>query len=304
MTDVAETMQISFSQLSNWNRCQFLWHYKYRDLWSPIDIKDNMKLGTVLHYALKLYYDEIQTNPDNDPVEAVKEWIFSQQTGEYSLETLTQAARIMMRYPEFAIAQDKKFQVLGTEIEFTLNLVSPLGVKYQLVGIIDLVVHNTETDKIWVIDHKSTYRFWNPLEITTDIQLPLYAVACSQMYGELPQIIMVNQIRTYPYKKYETTELEKLFFRDRDNRTRAEYHSILKEVGETVDEIVQWEKNGTPARRNLTRDCQRCDFYDPCLSELKGYGREGFLGMTFKRKGEGVLLPMFDPELENASEIG
>lgn len=113
-----------------------------------------------------------------------------------------------------------------------------------------------------------------------DPQLPAYAMVMREKLGIDIFGLMYNMLNTYDYKSPPPPE--KLFLRKRTYRTPEELDSVLKEIGATVDDMIDNAENPI---RNLTRDCSWCEFQDPCLMSMKGMDIQPLMEDVFEQKG-------------------
>jgi len=87
-------------------------------------------------------------------------------------EALPEAKRCIDRYFELDLSD---YELIDAEREFALDING-----YDIVGYID-AVYRTPADELLVIDYKATER---RRELTTDKQLPIYLLACRDLYDE------------------------------------------------------------------------------------------------------------------------
>jgi len=59
---------------------------------------------------------------------------------------------------------------------------------------------------------------------------------------------------------------------------------ILHHYGEVVDQILDKEEHQLPYVRNLSRDCQFCQYNELCLYEMKGIDTTFLKEANFKQK--------------------
>lgn len=279
--DIADWPIFSYSQASQWDRCEKAWFWGYAENWvKPLKSRSSNK-GTMIHEMMDMYYanpvlgeglvDEYMTNKINE----------SMDDGQKDLKAIASACLVVKRYiNEWAKKEDIGHRTLATEYHFTIPLKTGKGRNFILQGYID---HITEfKKKLWLWDHKSSEsaQFWTPTEVIMDPQTPVYAAALRLL--DMPAHgIIINQFNTYDYAKPTEQPVEKLFRRESCYRTDKELDSVMREFKFLVDDMM--ENNVTP-RRSLRRDCKNCQFNEPCLMEMKGIDPHPFLVSQFVQK--------------------
>lgn len=281
----------SFSQGQTFGQCEFLWHMQYR-LGYDTEQTPALFKGTILHRFAQDFYEHLKANPGMNPADWIAErltvMVDELMAASDHGETFTNIADCTWLFSKYLTVQpvlDADFEILDVERHFLEKFVTPRGREFLLQGYIDLLLRDKRTGKIWLEDHKSGRKFLSPLECMIDPQMPTYMAllraAGIDIFG-----IIYNMLNTYPYKKKEAVEVEKLFKQDKSYRNPQEVDGVLFEFSKRVDRILSAPDG--ELNRNLSRDCaKRCKMYDPCLFGLKGMSVTDILeGGSFIRRGQ------------------
>lgn len=174
---------VSVSKLKNWKACQQKWHYKYIQKLKPKTKSRPLTLGGLVHNCLEAHdmgEDWVQVIKDYNKNEFSK--LFLEEKAELG-DIPHDCLRICRAYFNHYSEIDKFFKTIACEVGFMIRVP---GTKIVIEGIVDKVAQNTNTGKIWGIEHKTakkdipteTYR-------ATDIQTTVYEWALAQMAGQL-----------------------------------------------------------------------------------------------------------------------
>lgn len=266
--------KISFNQALIWDRCHFLWKLKYKDKWEKINRGFRLELGNMGHAML---FDLYKTGQDHSE-EFATTWLQDMPTldGQQIQNVATAVAQFKLYRGEFMPMADRNLTTIELEYHFEVELVTPRGRHYVLEGYIDRMSLD-DRGYLWIEDYKWTERFWTPLQLLMDPQLPLYAAALRAL-GRPVHGCMVTQVNTYPYKgdRRSKKKIEELITREKFHVPEQQTDALLVEYGRIVDEMIDTEIY----RRSLRRDCSKCEMQEPCLMGLKGIEPIGFMAMS------------------------
>lgn len=141
-----------------------------------------------------------------------------------------------------------KYKVLGVEMEVRL----PIG-GYQTIGYIDLLLENTETGELTVVDHKSKKRFSSKSEeLDYRRQLLFYGIYVKHLFGKYPSFVDFDMFRSQQHVIAPFSEAE-------CDKVRDWFVSTIEKA--LKDEIFQ---------DKISRDC-----YDKFKS-LKDFKKDDF----------------------------
>jgi hypothetical protein len=273
---------VSYSQVSTFDRCELAWDLSYRRGWKTTRQFQKMELGTMVGKILNVLYE---THDEEAIVPLVNEWL-SGPTDGFILPNIATATWLAKRYFH-DVMSTQAFKVLGTERHFMVLLTTPLGRQFILQGYIDLLVENVD-GTIWIWEHKTTGRFWTPIQTLMAPQLPTYAAGLRALGIDVVGIV-VNMLNNYDYKNKEAVTPDKLFKQIETYRTPVELDNFLINLGRKVDRMIDL---GPYPERSLRNECDRCQFQEPCLMEMKGLDIEDVLRVGFRQKsGFGAEQP-------------
>lgn len=286
-------LTISHSQLGVWNKCRFAYHLSYVQGWTKKSKEKYFARGGEIHDILAEHY---KGDPD-----ALKKWMQGALASNLDYELVDQISWLMGRYfNDYAPYEDRDIEVVEVEKEFTIDLETPEGRTVTLHGFVDLV--KKVNGKLWLVDHKTSgsAKFWSENEIVMDSQLPTY-MGLLNRHGYDIFGCEFNFLNTYEYKKRNEVGPDKLFKRARTYRTEIEVDNILLEFGKACDDILN---NRDKVRRSLSKDCSRCQFFDPCHLSLKGMNIEELMPASFKIKGQEDKEEFIAPEGDSVNSFG
>lgn len=265
---------VSYSQVSTFDRCELAWDLSYRKGWKTTKTFQKMELGSMTGKLLNELY---RTKEEDSILPLINSWLEGPTDG-FILPNIATATWLAKRYFH-DVMPSQAFRVIGIEKHFEVLLTTPLGRKYILQGFIDLLVENLD-GSIWVWEHKTTGRFWSPIQAQMDPQLPTYAAGLRELGIDVVGIV-VNQLNNYNYAKKEQVTPDKLFKQEHTYRTPVELDNFLVNVGRKVDRMIDL---GPFPERSLRRECDRCQFQEPCLMQMKGLKIEDILAVGFRQK--------------------
>lgn len=189
-------MRLSYSQIKMWKRCRRKWYYSYQENLKPKARVPRMDLGSCVHALLENHY--LNTGIS---VEEASENFFNEKVSDSTDEELmahfravqVDAENIFKRYVNTYAEIDKKWEILGVEKEF---LVEIPGTGVNMKMIIDLIVKD-EDGRIWLVDHKVTsvnFEDWGEL-LVLDEQANVYLWGLNQL-GIKASGVIFNLLRS------------------------------------------------------------------------------------------------------------
>lgn len=292
---------VSHSQIGVFNRCEFKYYLRYEQGWKVREKADALKFGTLVHDLGAEYYRGLMENPKLLGVSApvlqyAQKKFFS--SSEYNLQTLNYALQLVKRYIEdFSVLEDRVWTPYKVEEHFVVEFVTPKGRKYELQLYVDLLMIHKSTGKLWLWEHKTVGqgKFWKPIQIMMDNQTPTYQAALRKL-GIPVHGIYFNMFNSYQYKN--PAPPEKLFRREKSYRTEVEIDNHVLELGGHVDRMIDLRESDDKRRRNQSKDCDWCDFQEPCLLAMKGIPIEDVLTPNYDRSSSYEPSPEFEIGVE------
>lgn len=184
-------MKVDVSEIKQFRHCQRKWQFTSRNqfhLTTSVPFKA-FKIGTVFHESLhRLYIGK--------PIEAVEEYIMDEMKGEDEKDIIMLRSMARGYAREVLPADMKKFYVVDIEYHFSfglwevaqllgldLSVVTMLrnlkeqGRDIQVVGSIDQIAIDRETNEVWGFEHKTAKSFRKEVYSWMDEQPRLYYIA-------------------------------------------------------------------------------------------------------------------------------
>lgn len=191
MCNIPDDFHYSFSKLDSIEKCPMMFKLEYLD---GVEGLDNAyaQYGTLCHSILEqwakgelmdfMLADEYASRYDNEV--NIPFPPFPAGLGQKMYEA-------GLSYFEGFDGFGDKYEVLAVEEKFSINIEG-----YTVTGIADLVLRNTETDEIEIIDHKSKSlkTMKKDLPVYRN-QLYIYAMWCKEKFGKYPTKIKFNMFR-------------------------------------------------------------------------------------------------------------
>jgi ATP-dependent helicase/DNAse subunit B len=277
-------LTLSHSQINVFNTCEYKWYLRYVEGYSKKDdYNEAADTGTLIHRFLQIWYT---TNSLEALAEELKIVLLNCVDSD-RMGTIAYAYRIVVRYcTEFAPIQDN-FEILGTEVHFEVELLSPKNRPFTVQGYVDLVFKRG--NNIFIVDHKTiSSTFKSEMQIELDSQLTTYAALLPYSTGPWKNVavdgVIINQLNRYEYKKEEPV-INKLVKRTLSYRSIQQKQNCLISIGHVADAMFDKLESNTPIyRKVLNNDCIKCEFAEACLYEMKGVSPEPFLAQSHKKK--------------------
>lgn len=266
---MAEPIVISFSQLNTRRQCPHKEQLAYRERWTKSkDETTPAGLGTLWHKLMELHYTAIRTG-EREPKRAVAEALFEFQRMRKNAEVLDLLRWMYDGYLE-QYGYDDEWEIVATEHRALVPLRHPSGIKSRFVlkMIIDLVVRDRATGRVWLVDHKAHGTIPKAKELDLDDQFGLYTWGLRQL-GHKPFGAVYSTARTQRNKVKPQTLADR-FDRHLMTRTDFELNTIAQEALNTAR--VMYRPDDPGERHTNTDLCRRwCDFTEACLTGRK-YG--------------------------------
>lgn len=273
--------KISHSQYSMWANCPMAWKLKYVDGHRFDDTSINTIFGTAMHEIIQSWLDTLYNKSESVAktvylhddfkarfIELFKENTILNENGE---KTFLCDKKTLMEYYEQGckiltyVQQNYKklFPTANTKlfaIEYELNAEIKEGVNY--VGYIDIVTHNTATNKYVLYDLKTSRMGWTQDQKSDPIkvgQLLLYKTFFAEQLGIDPDNVsiefiilkrVISETASFPIprvSKFEppnkTPSLKKNWDRFQqfvDNAFDAEGNYIIEQRANPSKESCRW----------------------------------------------------------------
>jgi RecB family exonuclease len=173
---------MSYSQIDAYLRCPYCFKVKYVDGLATEDTK-YLVFGRLIHSLFENY-------GDNKPM---MEEVFHHRIIEESaiFEDREDAMKFYQKGKDaiknYHDSDIPKMQVVAKEKMFNVNLISGLP---NLFGFIDLVYGNPDIPETWnIVDYKTSASVKPKASLSTDLQMPIYALVMHKKHGAFPSSI-------------------------------------------------------------------------------------------------------------------
>lgn len=258
--------KFSYSKLDTFVQCPMKYKYKYVDGNYVQSDAVHLDLGNLLHkvleikhrniiegipndytYLKEVYLKGIAEDTDKDKgnfimgVNAIKEKFGEDTFNEVNTKSnlsYKDKLETFLRYLEND-SIGEQWKPLAVEINFNFEYEE----KVILNGFIDRVDIN-DKGELRVVDYKSSNKLYEDKDLTTPLQMFIYALACENIYGKTPVEFMYDMI---------------LLGEKQLSCTKGYYKRGLKKLNKILDSIFEAEKTGayTPKATPL---CHWCDY--------------------------------------------
>ncbi|MEJ5186945.1 MAG: PD-(D/E)XK nuclease family protein [Candidatus Geothermincolales bacterium] len=233
--------RLSYTALSAYERCPLSYRFQYVDGLAP-EVTPHLVFGRAVHSALQWFYDrDVPVPPTLEELLSYLESCWSEEgfsSREESLLFLDHAREVISCFYRHNV--DSYRLPVAVEHRFELDMGDIL-----LTGVIDRVDRH-EDGRYEVLDYKTNRRLPELSKLKGDLQLPIYQIACRQVFGINPSKLTFYFV--VPNQRYST--------RPMDEESLRVVMARLKEVG---SRIAQGEFPARPGRL-----CPWCDYYDIC----------------------------------------
>jgi len=275
------------SALSIWENCNRKFLYRVLLSLQEKDERVSLTFGVAFHKFLELYHAGDFTFQEcfeafctsafkkNSKIATTRQVALDNNLlQEYSAEFgYILCKKYMQQHPldkeYFTILRDSENKPY-TETGFALDL--PNGI---VIGLIDGIGKINTTNKIVVIDHKTTKSQLNnswKSSFNPNNQMSKYLSAASEYFGQRINTAIINGIRVKDYKRGDPKEnAEKLFDRVETERTDAQLEQHMRHVNFQLGQIKQSINIGVDGFPMETNSCNgkygECEYKRLCLAK-------------------------------------
>jgi len=255
----------SHSKIETFEQCRLKFKFRYIDKIIPEIAKSiEAHLGEMVHKTLEWLYIQVMENkvPSvNDVISFYSEKWEENYSKDMPIFNKTLTAKdYFNRGVEFLVNYYMKYQpfqdnTIATEKRIEINL-DENGEK-KLIGFIDRLAHNLESNEIEIHDYKTSNSVFARNKIENSRQLALYSLAIKEMFGKEKNVCMIWHFLAHDMKVCV-------------RKTNEELANVRKEIIEIIDNIEK-TRDFPPTKSQL---CYWCEYMDICPVWNKTYKRE------------------------------
>lgn len=263
---LSDLQRFSYSKLSTFTQCPMKYDLKYNQ--GNYDQPDaiHLDLGNILHKVLEIKYRGIiekQEVPVEELIRISKEGV-QEETEKDKGKCIIGISEIMEKFgfEKFVEVNEKSNLSYTDKLDTFYNYLAndklndewkPFAVEQHfdfeyegkaiLNGFIDRIDIN-QKGELRVVDYKSSNKVFDDKELTTPLQMVIYAFACERLFGKIPvefqyDMILLGQKQLACSKGYYNRGVKKL-------------NKILDEIKE-FESKNKWKPKPTPL-------CHWCEF--------------------------------------------
>lgn len=245
----------SHSKLETFEKCKLKFKYRYIDKIIPeIPKSIEAHLGTIIHETLEWLYIEVMKGVIPTIDEAIlyysEKWI-EQYTQNMLIVNKSMTEKdyfnkgINFLIDYYFKHHPFKEKTIATEKKIEINL-DETGEK-KLIGFIDRLTHNEETNELEIHDYKTANTLPTKEDIEQNRQLALYSIAIKEEFGKDKNISLI-----WHYLAHNQNICIK--------KTNEQLENLKKEVIELINKIEK--TNHFPP--NISRLCDWCEYRNIC----------------------------------------
>lgn len=274
----------SHSKLSSYEQCSYKYKLKYIDkIPSPIEKSIEAHLGICTHDTLEWLYKEVLQNrlPELDELlqRYAAQWKRDYKDNFLIVKTNVTAEDYKNKGIQFIIdyyMKHKPFKDGTLEMEKQIFVSLAPESEHKIIGYIDRLVHNKETDEYEVHDYKTANHLPDKKKFEEDRQLALYSIGIKQLLGQNKKVIL-----TWHYLNHNMQIFSK--------RTNDQLEQLKKDIIQLIKKIEQT----TDFKTNTSILCNWCEYKDYC----KAHGND--LPEKYKIKQSQLNTTNYQPQTTN-----
>ncbi len=244
----------SYSRLNTFKQCPLKFKYRYIDKIIPQIKIIESHLGSTVHSTLEWIYTQVKNNRiptiDETIIYYSTKWEENYKPEMVIVKKLLTARDYFNNGIRFILdyyTKNHPFDDNTLELEKRIIIdLDELG-EYKLQGFIDRLVHNLEKGEYEVHDYKTANNLPRQEEVDNNTQLPLYAIAIKELFGEDKEVLLIWHYLAYNKKIYSRRNNEQL------KQLRKETLELIKKIESTTE---------FPANKTIL--CDWCEYRDVC----------------------------------------
>jgi len=270
---------ISNSETTTWLTCQRKYYFEYILDLEPKKFSDAINNGILYHACLENYY--ASKSLGHSEVECrqigLEPVLIAMQREDNDIVSMGKVHALLNAYWDHYMIDDERYEVYAVETK----LKAELSEDFALVGTVDLIWKDTETDKYYMVDHKSSYNFWSDEQSEIAAQFVKYVVLGREAGLDVAGVI-VNQLRTRDLKPGN-----ELFRRTYVRPTEAKVRDVTRQHINASANIVEARENLSPEEFIPVFNkfiCANCPFLSLCDTMSNGSNIDYAIQQDFKKR--------------------
>lgn len=262
-----EARLISNSEITTWLTCRRRYYYEYVLNIEPKVFSEPINQGILIHAILEEYYaakalglpeEDCRHNAD-EPISVALD------RGDLDIAVLLKTRSLMERYFNYYEEEDKQYEIYAVESKLSKQL----DPKFNMVGTVDLIWRDINTDTYYVVDHKSSYNFWTDDQASISGQMPKYVILGKEL-GINVTTAMVNQIRTREMKSTNGKDyFKRAYVKPNDHRLR-DVEQQHRNASKEIIAFREGEDGSEPVPIYNKFYCSNCPYLDLCQATADG----------------------------------
>ncbi len=272
------TRIVSNTEVTQYNTCKRSHRYRFGTDGNTgieprlLNMSYALYRGIIGHEALAAYYQIMQSGFEVDDcrfaamqvINKERMRVLQESPEDFGhIEVLNELSMLLEAYSVFWASDKFLFTVVAVEEVYTANIALDLDYGMRL----DLLVRfktGLYKDELCLIDHKFSYNFKTPMEMSLDAQLPKY-VNTLRKNGLAVKHAWFNQIR---YRSIRNAAPNQIFKRDSGELNKTAMNTIWDEQRGLALELSA--NPSYPYRNQGIITCRGCYFQKICNADLKG----------------------------------
>lgn len=285
-------IRASHSELETFVNCERMHYYRYAEKLEPVYGSPALEQGNLFHGYVEEYYTNVKAindgrdfiTPTLDELTALRNALLT--------KVLVEGEPLVWEYVSNYLQGQflDVMEILAIEKKFVHAFAPDVNISFK----VDIIVRDSNGE-IWVIDHKTMGRMFQPYDYEIRPQLPLYLGALQQMGFPVTRAAY-SSVKKKPAKADTITEIyaftEVTVSPERVQRATNEFITAARRIGVRREADVNvWESQ---ALRNPSA-CQYCIFKKVCIADNLGHSNaqtireEEFRISTYESSDHGVI---------------
>lgn len=260
LAELQEQLHVSHGQIFSYLSCGLRYQFQYVQRRRPERLSISLPFGKAIHAALERYYRGVQQGI-TEPLDVLEDLFTEQLVDEvkatdvpviFKKETpnldsaITMGRNMLKAFQEEVSLNEAEVVAVELPLSATLYSGAAKATEYQLVGIIDLLLRDSQGNLV-VVDHKTAAQQKSQAAVDEDLQLTAYSYLLTAG-GRAPALSntrcrmdVLRKLKTPKFESYDTV---------RTAKDRKRFAKIAEGVLTGIDARIF-----IPARSWLCADC-------------------------------------------------